>query len=124
MLKILILVVLASGCAGSLKHINRMGLALSTVTTTCDWGQTRSAASSGWRDHHEGNPIMGSAPSTGAVDAYMASVVVGTIALSYILPERVRPFLYGTVIAVEANTIRGNLDTTQGMCGISNGVTR
>ncbi len=113
-----------SACSGSLKHVNRIGLGLSTITTACDWGQTRSAATKGWRDHYEANPVMGSTPSTGRVDAYLGAVIASTVLLGYVLPEKLRPFLYGAVIAIEVDTIAGNMSTTEGLCGIAGGPAR
>lgn len=125
MLKLLLLAALLSACSISTsRHATRIGVGLAVASTACDWGQTRSAASAGWRTNYEANPVMGPSPSTHAVDAYMAGVVVTTLAATYLLPERVRPYLLGVVTAAEVYTIAGNLDTTSGLCGVSGGSVR
>lgn len=122
MLKLIVLAALMGACSISTsRHATRIGVGLAVASTVCDWGQTRSAASDGWRTHYEANPVMGPAPSTHAVDAYMAGAIVTTLAATYLLPERMRPYLLGAVTVAEVYTIAGNLDTTSGLCGISNG---
>lgn len=113
---------LAAGCTGPLaRHAGRITMGTAAIMTTCDWGQTHSAALTGWAGHGEANPIMGPAPSTNVVNAYMAAAIVGTIVLGQILPERLRPYFYGAVTAVEVNTVVGNLSTTRGLCGLTGG---
>jgi hypothetical protein len=113
---IVLVLVLVSGC--SFKNLNRATLAASTASLACDWGQTRSAASNHWKGRYEANPIMGMNPSTGTVDVYFASTIAINAAIWYLMPEKLKSLLPVGVIGVQANTIAGNLDTTQGVCGL------
>lgn len=117
-----LIAILLAGCSisiGATKHINRITLGMALLTTACDYGQTRSAATKGWHDRYEGNPIMGPTPSTHTVDLYMLGAMVGTIALGQLIPARFRALLYGAVTIVEVHTVVGNLETTDGICGVS-----
>lgn len=122
--RVFALMTMLAACAGSLEHVNRIGVGLAVATTACDWGQTRSAAGTGWRTTYEGNPVMGPSPSTSTVDLYMAAVAVSTIALGHVLPDWARPILYGAVTVAETATVIDNLGTTPGLCGVSGGSVR
>jgi hypothetical protein len=113
---LIIALALLSGC--SFKNLNRATLAASTASLACDWGQTRSAASNHWKGRYEANPIMGTNPGTRTVDTYFASTVVLNAAIWYFIPEKLKSIIPGVVIGFQANTIAGNLDTTQGVCGL------
>jgi hypothetical protein len=78
------------------------------ITLACDWGQTRSLASGGWKLHTETNPIMGRDPSARTVDMYFASAAAITALAWWLLPERLRPFLSAGVVGVQLPAIVGN----------------
>lgn len=131
-LRILVIWLLLSGCAGifgrsqpaGLKHANRVALGLAAAALACDWSQTHSAAAGGWRGTYEANPIMGASPSTAEVGLYMAGVGAAFVAVWHLLPPRLRPALAGGMLAVEAHTVVGNLETTPGLCGVAGGRVR
>lgn len=113
-----LLVLAATACSGSLRHVNRAGAVLATAALACDYGQTRSAAAAHWEGHYEANPVMGTNPSTSTVDMYFAATAVVVHLGAQLLPERIRPLAYAAVIGVQAHAIHNNLGTTQGLCGI------
>jgi len=80
-----------------------------TVALLVDAGQTRWLAKGGWHDFRETNPILGSRPTVGQLNTYTAIsglVVLGAAAAA---PPRVRPWLLGAALAVEAFTIAGTM---------------
>lgn len=93
-------------------------LAVSSATLACDWGQTRSAASAGWMDRVERNPLMGAHPSTIQVDMYFGVVTLLNVTLWAMLPKRWRSVVPIGVGAFEMNTIVGNVPTTESVCGV------
>lgn len=109
---------------GALLHANRIGVGLAVGTIACDWGGTRWAAQRGWVDKVESNPILGPAPSTARVDAYMAASALVVVGLGQLLPSKLRPLLYAAAVVVEVEAIRHNLGTTPGVCGLSGGEVR
>lgn len=131
-MRILAILLALSGCGGTfgrseptgLKHANRIALGLAAAALACDWGQTHSAAAGGWRGTYEGNPIMGPSPSAAEVGLYMAGVGAAFVVVWQLLPPRLRPALAGGMLAVEAHTVVGNLETTPGLCGVAGGRTR
>ncbi len=110
-----------TACSGSLQHVNRIALFTAEATIACDLGQTESAASSGWHNRYERNPIMGDKPSSGEVAAYMTGAALATALVWYVAPSWLRPFVAGSVAALEVRTIAVNVPTTAGLCGISGG---
>jgi hypothetical protein len=56
--------------------------------------------------------ILGSAPSSAAVDAYFAVVIIGALAITSALPEQWRPAAWGGVLAGEVFTVADNLSST------------
>lgn len=143
---IVLLVLLAGGCAGTfggpssarvcdrLCHLNRIGRGAAVLTLAADAASTYAAADREWK--MVGSPatgveeggfptraILGGAPSTGAVAAYF---VIGTAVLmgaAELLPDRLKPFVYGAVIAVEGYTVYGNIETA-GVVGLETGRVR
>lgn len=112
------LLLLLVGCSPTgLRRVNRAGAVLVVGGMALDWAGTRHAASGGWRDCNEGGfparVVMGEAPSPHTVDLYFAASTVLIIAAAQLLPERIRPAVYGVVIGVEAMTVAGNVRTTE-----------
>jgi hypothetical protein len=116
-MKTLILALLIlSGC----HQYNRATLVTSNALIACDWGQTRSAAETGWSHGlREANPILGPTPSVGQVDNYMAAALVGNAILWYVLPEKIKWIVPTVVTLTQANVVRGNYYTVpRGSCGL------
>lgn len=63
----------------------------------------------------EVNPLLGSHPSIREVDLYFATAAVLNAALWVLLPKRYRAIAPIAVTAVEINSIRLNVDSTQNM---------
>lgn len=111
---VLVLSLLAAGActapqrARALTVANALTLATSTTTLAVDYHQTYGMARLGWRDHHEGNPIMGTTPSTGEVSVYFASAALINAALWVALPPRWRSVVPIAVIGVQLQTISAN----------------
>jgi hypothetical protein len=113
MTRALLVVSLLVGCTPAQRvHVNRIGLGMAVAGITCDWGQTRAGATDGWRTTNETNPIMGAEPSPRVVDVYMASMMIGTVVIGHLLPERYRPYFYGAVVTLQAWTITDNATTS------------
>lgn len=110
------LVIGGMGCANVPVRRATMGTAL--LSLACDWGQTRSAAAGHWATTREANMILGEAPGTRSVDLYFLASAAAMVGVVELLPAGVRPFVYGSVAAVQVRTITGNFETTQGVCGI------
>ena len=72
-----------------------------------DWGQTRHIAKNPER-YTETNPILGSSPSVGKVDAYFVGAMVGTVALAHVLPGEWRQLFLGGVLALELGVVNQN----------------
>jgi hypothetical protein len=79
------------------------------ITLLIDAGQTRELARQGWVSFRESNPLLGERPSVGRVNSYTALAGLGVLGAAAALPPRVRPWLLGAAIAVQAFTIRGSL---------------
>jgi len=79
------------------------------VTLMIDAAQTRQLARQGWVDFRESNPLLGERPSVGRVNSYTALAGLSVLGAAAVLPPRVRPWLLGAAIAVQAFTIRGSL---------------
>ena len=67
-----------------------------------DAAQTRRMAAGGWRDWYETNPILGPSPSVGRINTYTAVAGVAVLGVAAAAPERVRPWVLGVALAVEA----------------------
>jgi hypothetical protein len=72
-----------------------------------DWGQTRHIAKNPER-YTETNPMLGSSPSVGKVDAYFVGAMVGTVALAHVLPGDWRQLFLGGVLALELGVVNQN----------------
>ncbi len=79
-----------------------------TMTTllVVDWGQTINIARG--PSYHEINPILGLHPSEQSVHIYMGVALVGTLAISHVLPSKYRTWFMGSVIALELPYIYNN----------------
>jgi hypothetical protein len=84
-----------------------------TVALLIDAGQTRSLAKGGWHAFRETNPLLGSRPTVGQVNTYTAVTGLAVLGAAAVAPARVRPWLLGAALAVEAFTIAGT--TQQGI---------
>ena len=79
------------------------------VTLLIDAAQTRDLARHGWSGFRETNPLLGHRPSVGRVNSYTAIASMSVLAAAAALPPKVRPWLLGTAIAVEAFTVAGSV---------------
>lgn len=87
---------------------NSLDIALASAFTASlmiDAAQTRSLARDGWEGFREANPILGPAPSVRTINVYTAVVGLGVLGAAAVVPPRVRPWLLGAALAVEAFTI-------------------
>jgi hypothetical protein len=103
------------------RRANHATLGLALASIACDWGQTRAAASTGWTNLYEKNPIMGPMPTVRAVDLYMLGATALVVAIGQHLPEWFRASLYGGVFLVESSTIYDNAQTKMphaSTCGV------
>lgn len=78
------------------------------VTLLLDAGATRAVARGGWVGFREANPVLGSRPSVARVNAYTALVGVGVLGAAAAAPRRLRPWILGAALAVEALTVTAN----------------
>ena len=69
--------------------------------------QTRGLARNGWRDFRETNFILGPNPTVGQLNTYTAIAGLSVLGAAAALPARVRPWLLGAALAVEAFTVAG-----------------
>jgi hypothetical protein len=81
------------------------GAALAALAV--DWGQTRYIAKNSHR-FDETNPMIGTTPSVGKVDAYFVGAMVGTVALAHVLPSDWRQLFLAGTLAVELGAISQN----------------
>jgi hypothetical protein len=72
-----------------------------------DWGQTRHIAKNPNR-FIETNPVLGTSPSVGKVDAYFVGAMVGTVALAHVLPNDWRQLFLAGVLTVELGVVQQN----------------
>jgi len=84
-----------------------------TVALLIDAGQTRSLAHGGWHNFRETNLILGSRPTVGQLNTYTAVTGLAVLGAAAAAPARLRPWLLGAALAVEAFTIAGT--TQQGI---------
>jgi hypothetical protein len=108
-LLILALVLLPSPCqAGDPWETTEYALAGAAVAALAvDWGQTRHIAKNPNR-FNEKNPMLGTTPSVGKVDAYFVGAMVGTVALAHVLPSDWRQLFLAGVLVVELNVAQQN----------------
>lgn len=79
------------------------------VTLLMDAGQTRELARRGWSGFREANPLLGERPSVGQVNTYTAIAGLTVLGAAAALPPKVRPWLLGAAIAVQAFTVAGSV---------------
>jgi hypothetical protein len=72
-----------------------------------DWAQTRQIAQN--PEYHETNPILGSHPSVGSVDLYMASALVIHPVISAVLPKPYRDVWQYLSIGVSGACVINNV---------------
>ena len=65
--------------------------------------------------YQEENPILGPHPSNGSVNRYMAACALGHLAVSYLLPERYRPYWQYVTIGIEGGIVAHNLSIGVGV---------
>ena len=75
------------------------------VTLLIDAAQTRELARQGWVGFRESNPLLGERPSVGRVNSYTALAGLSVLGAAAAAPRRLRPWLLGAAIAVQAFTI-------------------
>ena len=80
-----------------------------TVLLLVDAAQTRDLARRGWRGFREANPLLGPRPSVGQVNTYTALAAAATMTAAAAAPRRLRPWLLGAALAVEAVTVGGSV---------------
>lgn len=83
-------------------------LVASEALIAADWAQTRCHAANGWRGAYEQNPILGHAPSPGAVDVYMLGAAIGNLALWMVLPRGWNTAASTAVAGFELHTVNDN----------------
>ena len=79
------------------------------VTLMMDAAQTRELARHGWSGFREANPLLGDRPSVGQVNTYTAIAGLTVLGAAAALPPKVRPWLLGAAIAVQAFTVAGSV---------------
>lgn len=80
-----------------------------TVALLVDAAQTRSLARQGWPGFQETNPLLGPFPSVGRVNTYTAVAGLSVLAVAAAAPPRVRSWVLGAALVVEALTVGGNV---------------
>jgi hypothetical protein len=106
-------VLLVAGCA----HADQVALGTAAALTVCDWGGSYRAASGGWDETTEWNPLLGQKPSAGIVTLYFAAVITAEIVAYKLVPGRYRLAALSSTAAVEGDSALGNIETT-GVCGL------
>jgi hypothetical protein len=79
------------------------------VTLLMDAAQTRELARHGWSGFRESNPLLGERPSVGRVNSYTAIAGLSVLGAAAVLPPKVRPWLLGAAVAVQAFTVAGSV---------------
>lgn len=74
--------------------------AAATTALVVDWGQTRYIAKNP-QSFEDRNKLLGKHPSTGQVDLYFASSILGTLLIADWLSPTNRKWFLGTITAVE-----------------------
>lgn len=80
-----------------------------TLTLLVDAAQTRELARQGWPGFQEANPLLGPYPSVGHVNSYTAVAGLSVLALAAAAPPRVRSWVLGAALVLEALTVRANV---------------
>jgi hypothetical protein len=99
----------AQRASGADRSWNAPHIALASAFSLAVWmdaAQTRAAMGRGYR---ETNPILGPDPSVGQVNTYTALAQLTVLGAAAALPARLRPWLLGAALAVEAVTIAGTV---------------
>jgi len=79
------------------------------VALAIDAAQTRGLAEREWEGYREANPILGPRPSVGQLNTYTVVAGATVLGVAAVVPRRVRPWLLGAALAIEAFTIAGNV---------------
>ncbi len=74
-----------------------------------DWGTTLDMARQPDK-YHEINPILGKHPSVGKVNLYMGLSAIGHMAVSYALPEKIRPYWQYITIGISSACVINNFN--------------
>jgi hypothetical protein len=77
------------------------------ASIVADWGQTRYIAKNPTQ-YREHNPVLGSHPSVGKVDAYFVGALAVNNGIMIALPKKYRPYYAGVVTAVETHFVVSN----------------
>ena len=80
-----------------------------------DWGQTRQIARAPDRYWEACNPLLGSHPSQGRVDAYFTLSTLAHAGITHLLPSRYRPYWQGITIGVSGYCVGRNLSIGLGV---------
>jgi len=74
---------------------------------TMDWMQTRSTD---WKNSslEEKNPILGESPSKTKTDVYFLVTGLLHVGITYVIPQKYRPYWQALTIGVEATTVGNN----------------
>jgi len=80
-----------------------------TVVLLVDAAQTRDLARRGWPGFREANPLLGPRPSVGQVNTYTVLAAASVLTAAAAAPPRIRPWLLGAALAVEAVTVGGSV---------------
>ena len=99
-LAVLLLLASLPACADPWTSADTARQAIFTGLAVVDWAQTRRIARQ--PVYYEMNPVLGSHPSVGQVDAYFAGAIVGHAAVSYLLPAGWRAGWQYVWIGIEA----------------------
>jgi hypothetical protein len=79
------------------------------ITLLIDAAQTRELARQGWVGYRETNLLLGERPSVGRLNTYTALAGLSVLGAAATVPPRLRPWLLGAAIAVQAFTIRSSV---------------
>lgn len=99
----LFLMVLGSPLAAQrqpMQTFDRVLWATSSVLIVVDWGQTHDAIE---RGHGESNPLLGSFPTHGALNRYMAGVLAANALVTRLNKREARRIVWALVIGAELN---------------------
>jgi hypothetical protein len=80
-----------------------------TIALLVDAAQTRALARQGWPGFQEANPLLGPFPSVGRINSYTAIAGLSVLAVAAAAPPRVRSWVLGAALVVEALTVRANV---------------
>ena len=79
------------------------------VLHVIDWGQTLDIARNPDK-FHELNPILGRHPSVGNVNLYMLSGMIVHPIVSYLLPDKIRPYFQYISIGMSGACVINNIE--------------